>query len=58
MSNSFDFESALKALQSGKSLNGKDWVLTSLITLKKWTGKALAVLFVAPQDIKTIRITH
>lgn len=27
MSNSFDLESALKALQSGKALNGKDGVL-------------------------------
>jgi len=39
MSNSFDFESALKALQSGKSLNGKDGVLTPLI--KQLTEAAL-----------------
>jgi len=39
MSNSFDFESALKALQSGKPLNGKDGVLTPLI--KQLTEAAL-----------------
>lgn len=39
MTNSFDFESALKALQSGKPLNGKDGVLTPLI--KQLTEAAL-----------------
>ncbi len=39
MSNSFDFETALKALQSGKPLNGKDGVLTPLI--KQLTEAAL-----------------
>lgn len=31
MTNKFNFDDAVKALQSGKSLNGKDGVLTSLI---------------------------
>lgn len=39
MSNSFDFDTALKALQSGKPLNGKDGVLTPLI--KQLTEAAL-----------------
>ena len=39
MSNSFDFESALKALQSGQDLNGKDGILTPLI--KQLTEAAL-----------------
>ncbi len=39
MSNSFDFETALKAFQSGKPLNGKDGVLTPLI--KQLTEAAL-----------------
>lgn len=39
MSNEFDFDEALKALQSGKAITGKDGVLTSLI--KKLTEAAL-----------------
>lgn len=39
MSNTFNFEQALKALQSGKPLNGKDGVLTPLI--KQLTEAAL-----------------
>ncbi len=31
MTNQFNFEDVVKALQSGKKLNGKDGVLTSLI---------------------------
>nr|WP_274620591.1 hypothetical protein [Colwellia maritima] len=31
MTNQFNFEGTVKALQSGKKLNGKDGVLTSLI---------------------------
>ncbi|MEH6445778.1 MAG: hypothetical protein V7784_17930 [Oceanospirillaceae bacterium] len=31
MTNHFNFDDAVKALQSGKNLNGKDGVLTSLI---------------------------
>jgi len=39
MSNEFDFDEALKALQSGKAITGKDGVLTPLI--KKLTEAAL-----------------
>jgi len=39
MSNDFDFDQALKALQSGKAITGKDGVLTPLI--KKLTEAAL-----------------
>lgn len=39
MTNQFNFEDAVKALQSGKKLNGKDGVLTSLI--KQLTESAL-----------------
>ena len=39
MSNKFDFDEALKALQSGKAITGKDGVLTPLI--KKLTEAAL-----------------
>ena len=39
MSNEFDFDKALKALQSGKAITGKDGVLTPLI--KKLTEAAL-----------------
>jgi len=39
MTNQFNFEDAVKALQSGKNLNGKDGVLTSLI--KQLSGAAL-----------------
>ena len=39
MSQSFDFEQALKALQSGQDLNGKDGILTPLI--KQLTEAAL-----------------
>ena len=39
MSQSFDFEKALKALQSGQDLNGKDGILTPLI--KQLTEAAL-----------------
>ncbi len=39
MSDEFDFEEALKALQSGKAITGKDGVLTPLI--KKLTEAAL-----------------
>tara|TARA_R110002167_G_scaffold35249_1_gene112671 strand:+ start:80133 stop:80240 length:108 start_codon:yes stop_codon:yes gene_type:complete len=31
MTNQFNFEDAVKALQAGKNLSGKDGVLTSLI---------------------------
>ncbi len=33
MANPFDFEEALKALQSGKPLSGKDGILTPLVKL-------------------------
>ena len=39
MSQSFGFEKALKALQSGQDLNGKDGILTPLI--KQLTEAAL-----------------
>ena len=39
MSNDFDFDKALKALQSGKAITGKDGVLTPLI--KRLTDAAL-----------------
>jgi transposase-like protein len=39
MANSFDFEEALKALQSGKPLSGKDGILTPLV--KQLTEAAL-----------------
>lgn len=39
MSNSFDFDKALKALQAGQDLNGKDGILTPLI--KQLTEAAL-----------------
>lgn len=39
MANSFDFEAALKALQSGKPLSGKDGILTPLV--KQLTEAAL-----------------
>ena len=40
MSEEFNFEESLKALQSGQSLTGKDGILTPLI--KKLTEAALA----------------
>ncbi|CFB70922.1 putative transposase [Yersinia enterocolitica] len=40
MTQLFDFEKALKALQSGQALTGKDDILTSLI--KQLTEAALA----------------
>lgn len=40
MTQPFDFEKALKALQSGQALTGKDDILTSLI--KQLTEAALA----------------
>lgn len=42
MSQTFDFDKALKALQSGQALTGKDGILTPLI--KQLTEAALAVL--------------
>jgi len=39
MTNQFNFEDAVKALQSGKKLTGKEGVLTSLI--KQLTESAL-----------------
>jgi len=33
MTSGFDFEQALKSLQAGQSLTGKDGILTPLITL-------------------------
>ena len=39
MSNSFDFDKALKALQAGQDLSGKDGILTPLI--KQLTEAAL-----------------
>ncbi len=39
MTNQFDFDDAVKALQAGKKLNGKDGVLTGLI--KQLTESAL-----------------
>jgi len=35
MTNQFNFEEAIKALQSGKKLNDKDSVLTRLKSLRK-----------------------
>ncbi|VTQ42853.1 Uncharacterised protein [Streptococcus pneumoniae] len=40
MSQPFDFDKALKALQSGQALSGKDGILTPLI--KQLTEAALA----------------
>lgn len=55
MSQPFDFDKALKALQSGQALTGKDGILTPLI--KQFTEAALAAELDAhlAQDIEANR---